>query len=156
MKELNSAKLVRDRITISCIFNRGESKRVLLRPIFDTGAMYTLLRADRLGRNLSKSNLDIVDRKMITGFAKDRPFEIYKIKVLQLTVANISLEGQYVWVTFDDSVSDDVIGFDILKSLSFFYSNTDSTIHIFRTFKDMQDYMVKDVDIKNLTAGIRN
>lgn len=54
MKELNSAKLVRDRVTISCIINRGRDKKVLLRPIFDTGAMYTLLRANRLGRNLNK------------------------------------------------------------------------------------------------------
>ena len=154
--ELNSAKLVRDRVTISCIFNRGENKKVLLRPVFDTGAMYTLLRASRLGRNLSKSDLDIVDKRVITGFAKDRPFEIYKIKVLQLTVSNISLEEQYVWVTFDDLVSDDVIGFDILKNLNFFYSDIDSTVHIFRTFKDMQDYMIDDANIKNLAAGIRD
>lgn len=153
--ELNSAKLVRNRITISCIINMGEHKRTLLRPVFDTGAMYTLLRASRLGRNLSKSDLDIVDKRVITGFAKDRPFEIYKIKVLQLTVSNISLEGQYIWVTFDDSVVDDVIGFDILKNLNFFYSNADSAIHIFRTFKDMQDYMIDDANIKNLAAAFR-
>lgn len=156
MKELNSAKLVRDRVTISCIINRGGDKKVLLRPIFDTGAMYTLLRANRLGRNLNKSDLNILDKRVITGFAKDRPFEIYKIKVLQLTVSNISLENKYIWVTFDDLVSDDVIGFDILKDLNFFYNNLDSTIHIFKTFKDMQDYMIDDVDIKNLAAGIRD
>lgn len=155
MQELNSAKLVRDRVTISCIINRGEHKKALLRPVFDTGAMYTLLRASRLGRNLRKSDLDIVEKRVITGFAKDRPFEIYRIKVLQLTVSNISLEEQYIWITFDDSVGDDVIGFDILKNLNFFYSNVDNAIHIFRTFKDMQDYMIDDANVQNLAAAFR-
>ena len=118
--------------------------------------MYTLVRANRLGRNLNKSDLNILDKRVITGFAKDRPFEIYKVEVLQLTVSNISLENKYIWVTFDDLVSDDVIDFDILKDLNFFYNNLDSTIHIFKTFKDMQDYMIGDANIKNLAAGIRD
>lgn len=44
------------------------------------------------------------------------------------------------------AVSDDSRDEKELSDLCWDYN--DSTIHIFKTFKDMQDYMIDDVDIK--------
>ena len=61
----------------------------------------------------------------------------------------------FIWVTFDENSTDNVLGFDILQKLSFYFSNNDKKMRIFKSYKDMQDYMIVDKSTKDIAAAFR-
>lgn len=87
--------------------------------IIDTGAMCTVFEAKLIDSKINENSINYTDKKQIGGFIDTlKPIEIFKIKVRKLVIESIILNDVYIWITFDNRVSDNIIGMDILEHLN--------------------------------------
>lgn len=149
-----SVELEDNRIVVSCIYNDTVVRPSIFQVVFDTGAKYTVVRAMSVNKNLREEDLVNNECKIICGAIKNSHYKIYKVHVRQLTLYDIDLGEQDIWVTFNKSVGDDVLGFDIIKQVSFYFDSDIQSINLFRDMNELRHYII-DEDIKNLAAAFR-
>lgn len=53
--------------------------------------------------------------KFIGVLIKGEAVQLYKYQLKQFTIGNIDLGEQYIWITFDERVTDIIWGQDIFK-----------------------------------------
>lgn len=66
---------------------------------------------------------------MLGGFAKELQVKFYKRSFSQFTIENIDFGKQDIWITFDDRVTDVVLGMDILQQDIFTANSYNKTIY---------------------------
>ena len=87
--------------------------------IVDTGAMFTCCNYKILDIHLEESELADNEIKALGGFVRSIPVTFYKCSLKQFTIGNIDLGKQDIWITFDERVTDTVLGMDILQQVIF-------------------------------------
>ncbi len=85
--------------------------------VVDTGAKYTCCNYASFDENLCESSMKGKEIKFLGGFVKGKPVKFYKCALEQFTIGNIDMNAQDIWVTFDQRVTDTVLGVDILKQI---------------------------------------
>ncbi len=69
------------------------------------------------------------EQKFISGFVKGSVVTFYRIHLRQFTIGNIDMGEQDIWITFDDRVTDAVLGMDILKQVMMITNPYDQRIY---------------------------
>ena len=132
-----------NRVMIQCNFIKPRFLKCSA--VYDTGAQHTFITALSLDPNLTED--DFIDSEQITvgGLIDSQEINIigYKIHVLNFYLGNIHITGVDVWVTFDDRVTDNIVGMDVLcrvNRLSIAYSGKEL---FFKDTQEMLDYTIQ-------------
>lgn len=109
-----------------------------VRCVYDTGAMYTAINALSLDFDNSYKDYfrNVAEVKYIGGLIVNKDnkgissdFAVYyKLHLNEVSIGNIVLKDVQIWVTFDDNVSNDIIGMDIISRLYTFIC--DGEVHV--------------------------
>ena len=110
-------KLKDNRITVQCnIIKNGKLK--FIRAVYDTGAKYSCFRASYISSDLNEKELMGHDEKLLAGFVGTTASKFYQFHVERLALGNVDLGAQEIWITFDENVTTNVIGYDILSQVT--------------------------------------
>ena len=108
-----SVKLKDNRITVQCnMLKSGKLK--FIRAVYDTGAKYSCFRASYISSYLTEEDLTGHEEKLLAGFVGTAASKFYQLHVERLALGNVDLGAQEIWITFDENVTTNVIGYDIL------------------------------------------
>lgn len=77
--------------------------------------------------------------KSLSGFVKGRSVKFYKCTLKQFTIGNIDMDEQDIWLTFDQRVTDTVLGMDILKQIIMITNPYNRQVYF---CKDKEDYSI--------------
>ncbi len=109
------------RYVVTCITNQRSIR--LIETIVDTGAKYTCYQAAFIDDTLVEK--DMMDQQsmdiggFVDGDERKNTVRFYRYPVKQFTIGSIDVGARDVWITFDKRVKDNVLGLDILQSVSF-------------------------------------
>lgn len=105
--------------------------------VVDTGAMYTCCNYwfvnDRLDEDSQKDNEIIC----IGGMVEGDKVRFYKYRLRQFTIGNIDLGEQNIWITFDERVTEIILGMDLLKQIIMITNPYNQQVYF---CKDCEDY----------------
>ncbi len=107
--------------------------------VIDTGAKFTCCHYTAINIDILKENLLFYETKFLGGFVKGLPVKFYRYRLKQFTIGNIDLGKRDIWLTFDDRVTDTVLGMDILQEVIFTANPYDKRIYF---CKDVDDYSI--------------
>ncbi len=111
------ASLDDNRVIVQCnIANNGRMR--FISAIYDTGARYTCFRASTLNSMLKEESCQGSETKMLGGFIGSGFSKFYKYEVEKFAFGTIDLGKQDVWITFDEAVTSNVVGDDIIKQVN--------------------------------------
>ena len=105
--------------------------------IVDTGAKFTCCNYTALGLTVHEKAVADSEKKFLGGLVKGAPVKFYKCRMKQFTVGSIDMGEQDIWITFDNRVTDTVLGMDILQQIIFTANPYDKRIYF---CKDIADY----------------
>lgn len=105
--------------------------------IVDTGAMYTCCNCKIFGFHIDGDALKKNETKILGGFVKGLPVMFYKCNLKQFTIGNLDMGEQGIWITFDNRVTDIVLGMDILKQVIMITNPYNQKVYF---CKDAEDY----------------
>lgn len=105
--------------------------------IVDTGAMFTCCNYSFLDENMQEKDVSGHEARIIGGLISGSTVKFYRYPLKQFTIGNIDLGRQDIWITFDERVTDIVLGMDILKKIVFIMNPYDQRIYF---CKDADDY----------------
>ena len=112
-----SVKLKDNRITVQCnMLKSGKLK--FIRAVYDTGAKYSCFRASYISSYLNEESLTGHEEKLLAGFVGTVASKFYQFHVERLALGNVDLGAQEIWITFDENVTTNVIGYDILSQVT--------------------------------------
>lgn len=86
--------------------------------VYDTGARYTCFRASAIDTGIKEDDCKEFESKYLSGFIGDSFSKFYKYRIDKLAYGTIDLGEQYIWLTFDENVTTNVVGYDIIKQVS--------------------------------------
>ena len=110
-------KLKDNRITVQCnILKTGKLK--FIRAVYDTGAKYSCFRAAYISSSLCEEDVMGNEEKLLAGFVGVMASKFYRFNVDRLALGNVDLGTQDIWITFDENVTTNVIGYDILSQVT--------------------------------------
>lgn len=130
--KLNDGK---SRIMLQCNFLSERFTKFTA--VFDTGAEHTCITARTIRPEISEEkliNLGCNIKTVVGLIHNDSACEVkyYQLKVKDFFLGNIHLTGADIWITFDDRVTDSVVGMDILSRVPYYYSPSDEKVHFFK------------------------
>lgn len=127
---------IRDnRYLVKCITLLEQAQ--IVKFIVDTGAKFTCCNYTVVGLGICEENITESETKFLGGLVKGAPVKFYKCRMKQFTIGNIDMGEQDIWVTFDDRVTDTVLGMDILQQVVFTANPYNKKIYF---CKDIDDY----------------
>ena len=131
------------RYVVTCITNRDAVR--VVETIVDTGAKYTCYRASFIDDELREEDLGTNQSVEIGGFVSaDEPINkvrFYRYPLRQFTIGSIDLGKRDIWITFDGRVKDNVLGMDILKSVSFMQYADTRELHFFTDEDELKSFV---------------
>ena len=131
------------RYVVTCITNRDIVR--VVETIVDTGAKYTCYRASLIDDELHEEDLGTNQSVEIGGFVSgDEPINkvrFYRYPLRQFTIGSIDLGKRDIWITFDGRVKDNVLGMDILKSVSFMQYADARELHFFTDEDELKSFV---------------
>lgn len=128
-------KLKDDKYLVVC-FAVGRQVKVI-NFIVDTGAMFTCCNYKFFDTNMAEKDLRENEIELLSEFVKGAPLKFYKLSLRQFTTGNMDLGKQNIWITFDERVTDNMLGMDIPKKVIFTANPFNQKIYF---CKDRDDY----------------
>lgn len=133
----------RSRYTVTCIINQGDVS--VVDTIVDTGAICTCYKAEQISDTLKEESFIGGEYRFLGGFVDGQDgfnaVKFYKLNVKQFTIGTIDLGARSVWITFDKRISDNVLGMDILRGVSFLQYDRQDEICFFKDREELRDYV---------------
>jgi len=137
-------KLKDNRITVQCnLLGNGRIK--FISAIYDTGAKYSCFCASNVYSAIKENNMLNKETKIISGFVGGEAAKFYRIPVDRLAVGNIDLGQQHIWITFDENVTTNVIGYDIISQVARTSLLKSGEECFFSTNEELFQYVVEKV-----------
>lgn len=133
-----STSIKDNRFSIKCLTISKENF-TLNNFIVDTGARITCCRYRFIDKNLRENEVIGCETKYIGGLVKGNVVKFYRYSLKQFTIGNINLGEQDIWITFDERVTDIILGMDILKQIMLIINPYNQRIYF---CKDADDYHV--------------
>lgn len=134
-----STKLNNNRFIIPCIVVSSVIRRTSF--VVDTGAMFTCCHYANINSSLKQKDVCHSEKRILSGFVKGSSIIFYKYKLKQLTIGNIDLGEQCIWITFDNRVSDFVLGLDLLKQTTYFSLAKSNCLSFFQDSAELLTYL---------------
>lgn|GEM_PF-6219254 len=138
-----STKLDKNRYNIICLAVLNNISKLIL--CVDTGARYTCCSYNDIDEYLTEKDFEDSEFKILGGFVEGTTMKFYKYHLNQFTIGNINLKEQDIWVTFDDRVSDAVLGMDILSQVTFLGIENTGKLIFFNGPDEMTGYITNKV-----------
>ncbi|MCM1106215.1 MAG: hypothetical protein NC355_04645 [Blautia sp.] len=135
-----SVRLNKNRIFVQCFAQNLLSVQSFM---VDTGALYTCCPSLSLSIRVNENDCKQYDKIVLAGLDNE-PIVYYKFPVDLMCINNIDIGKRDIWVTFDKRVTDMVLGFDILKDISFLFDNQTSYMHFFGSRNELSEYVKND------------
>lgn len=139
-----STNIKDDRYTVDCV--AVSNKISMEKFVVDTGAKFTCCSYKAINGRLKEGEFNGCEQKLIGGFVEGEYLKFYKLALQQFTVGNINMGRQDIWITFDEKITDIILGMDILKQIIMIANPYNQRIYF---CKDSGDY---DNNFKLLTA----
>ena len=105
--------------------------------IVDTGAVYTCCHYKTIDQRISEEQLNECEFKNLSGMVNGVAVKYYKYHLKQFTIGNLDMKEQDIWITFDERVTDIILGMDILRQVIMITNPYDQKIYF---CKDAEDY----------------
>lgn len=131
-----STNIQRNRFSVKCL-TVLENKFVLNNFLVDTGAVITCCKYRYIDKAICERDVADYDTKIIGGLVNGSAVKFYRYPLKQFTVGNINMGKQDIWITFDERVTDVVLGMDILKQIMLIINPYNQKIYF---CKDAEDY----------------
>ena len=124
-----------DRYVVKCLI---VSEYVTLEKfIVDTGARFSCYNYRIVDGDLCEEQLAGCETKYIGGFVQGETVRFYRYLLKQFAVGNIDMGVRDIWLTFDERVTDIILGMDILKQMMIILNPYNRRIYF---CKDAEDY----------------
>ena len=107
--------------------------------IVDTGAKYTCCHYRAVNRTLKEEQFCKCEYKNLCGIVNGVAVKFYKYDLSQFTIGNIDMGEQDIWITFDERITDIILGMDILKQIIMITNPYDQKIYFCRDREDYDD-----------------
>ena len=104
--------------------------------VVDTGAMYTCCNYLLVNDKLDETSLKDCETSCIGGLIEGDKVRFYKYALKQFTIGNIDLGEQSIWITFDQRVTDIILGMDILRQIMMIINPYNQQVHFCRNYID--------------------
>ena len=135
-----SVKLKDNRITVQCnMLNSGKLK--FIRAVYDTGAKYSCFRASYINSSMTEEEIIGNEEKLLAGFVGTTASKFYRFYVERFALGNVDLGAQDIWITFDENVTTNVVGYDILSQVTrASLANSDEEL-FFSSYSELKEYI---------------
>lgn len=110
--------------------------------IVDTGAKFSCCNYRIVGGELREEQLTGCETKYIGGFVQGETVRFYRYPLKQFTVGNIDMGIRNIWLTFDERVTDVILGMDILKQIIIILNSYNRTIYFCKVAEDYRKHFV--------------
>jgi len=131
-----STNIEKNRFSIKCLAVL-EKRFALNNFLVDTGAMITCCQYGYIDRGLQEKDIADNETKIIGGLVSGSVVKFYRYPLKQFTIGNINIGKQDIWITFDERVTDVVLGMDILKQIVLIINPYNQKVYF---CKDADDY----------------
>ncbi|MDE5700289.1 MAG: retropepsin-like domain-containing protein [Lachnospiraceae bacterium] len=132
-----STNIKDDRYAVDCLII--SHKISLEKFVVDTGAKFTCCGYKAIDGRLEEKALSNCEIKSIGGFVKGEYLKFYRLTLRQFTIGNIDMGEQDIWITFDERITDIILGMDILKQIIMITNPYDQKIYFCRDREDYDD-----------------
>ena len=130
-----NTNMMNNRYVVRCLRVSTDVKAINF--IVDTGAKFSCCNYELINGNLEEKELSGNKIKWIGGFVKGDGVKFYQYRLKQFTIGNIDMGIQDIWITFDERVTDTVLGMDMLQKIIFTANPYNKKIYF---CKDVEDY----------------
>lgn len=132
-----STNLKNNRYLVRCLRVTKDIKTIHF--IVDTGAMFSCCNYKLMDNSLQETVLLSNEIKLIGGFIKGEYVKFYRHRLKQFTIGSIDMGRQDIWITFDNRVTDVVLGMDILKQIIMVTNPYNHKIYFCKDIKDYEE-----------------
>lgn len=130
-----STNIKDDRCVVECL---AVSHKISIdRFVVDTGAKFTCCNYKVIDGRLKEKDFFHCEEKLIGGLVKGQFLKFYKLPLRQFTIGNIDMGQQNIWITFDERITDIILGMDILKQIIMIANSYNQQVFF---CKDCEDY----------------
>lgn len=148
---MQNIKLIDNRFYIDCDFvlgTRFDKPRIeTINFIVDTGARYTCCYYRDLDRRLDENLFEKQEHIDLGGFVEGLSVRFYKYHVALIKLGEyVNLKDKDIWITFDNRITDYTLGMDILKDVSFVFTQKSSSLLLFQDYDELSAYISFDKD----------
>ena len=112
-----STSMINERYFVECLAVTDEV--VIEKFIVDTGAKYTCCQYRVINKFLKEEYFRDKEIKYMGGLIRGEIVRFYKYSLKQFTIGSVDMGEQDIWITFDERVTDTVLGMDILQQVIF-------------------------------------
>lgn len=134
-----NTRLKNNRYMMNCITMLNNPQVVEF--VVDTGAIFTCCHYQEIDDSLKEDDFKDAPAKLIGGIVAGSAIRLYECPLKQMTVGNLDLRDQSIWITFDDRLSDNVLGMDILKQILFSSFPDDRKLVLFQDRNEALQYL---------------
>ena len=85
--------------------------------VVDTGAKFTCCNYRVIDGRLKEREFLNHEERHLGGLVKGQFLRFYRLTLQQFTIGNIDMGRQNIWITFDERITDIILGMDILKQI---------------------------------------
>lgn len=144
-----------NRVLLQCNF--VENRFIKFSAVYDTGAEYTCVTAVSLNSKLTENDFKDSETMVVGGLIDSNNVSVkyYKLHVMDFYLGNIHITGVDIWVTFDDRITDSVVGYDILRRVTRLGIENSNIELFFKDTAELLSYVKKNEQtIKQMDFGI--
>lgn len=107
-----------NRVLLQCNF--VGNRFIKFSAVYDTGAEHTCVTAISLNAKITENDFKDSDTMIVGGLIDSGNVSVkyYKLHVGDFYLGNIHITGVDIWVTFDNRITDNVVGYDILRRVT--------------------------------------
>ena len=139
-----STSMINERYFVECLAVTDEV--VIEKFIVDTGAKYTCCQYRVINKFLKEEYFRDKEIKYMGGLIRGEIVRFYKYSLKQFTIGNIDLGKQDIWITFDERVTDIILGMDILKRVITITNSYNQRMYFCKDAKDYYTNFVLSVN----------
>lgn len=130
-----------NRVLLQCNF--VGTRFIKFSAIYDTGAEYTCVTAVSLNAKYAENDFKDSETMTVGGLIDSNNVSVkyYKLHVRDFYLGNIHIAGVDIWVTFDDRITDSVVGYDVLRRVTRLGIENSNTELFFKDTSELLSYI---------------
>ncbi len=105
--------------------------------VVDTGAKFTCCNYRVIDGRMKERDFWNCEERHLGGLVKGQFLRFYRLTLQQFTIGNIDMGSQNIWITFDERITDIILGMDILKQIIMVINPYSQQVYF---CKDSNDY----------------
>ena len=136
--------MINERYFVECLAVTDEV--VIEKFIVDTGAKYTCCQYRVINKFLKEEYFRDKEIKYMGGLIRGEIVRFYKYSLKQFTIGSVDMGEQDIWITFDERVTDIILGMDILKRVITITNSYNQRMYLCKDAKDYYTNFVLSVN----------